>query len=614
MERIPVSQEQLERTVQIVESGLNDSPDVFSLPASRVTPDDLTDYFTKTSEVSARILPKERRRYAIYCRKSTDTEDRQVRSLPDQIEECLAKAKRLGIKVRPEDIIQESASAKKSGNRPLFDKMLRDFRVGKYHGLISWAPDRISRNMKEAGEVIEMVDEELVQDLLFCTYEFDNSPNGKMMLGILFATSKQYSDKLSVDVKRGNVGNVKEGKYMGNLKRGYYVDVDTHYFMPDHLNWHLMRRAVTMRAYERKTEQEVANFLNDSHLTERKPLDDKPRLVRLDNKAVGKMFSDPFYTGVYKHGSRIANLNEQYNFMPLMTPDEYILINKKTAEQFAKEYVGHANAAVRLDVGILRGKVICDFCDSTMVFQRTMLKKGKNAGKYMISFYCRNKKCDRYLPKDECMAKYGKKSLPKAIRLIYISQAIELVLHNLTKNTVEAHKIYIERLEQKIATEKAVAQRKLRQASDDIKGAQKQYDKFINMHADYLDEYNKYHKGSIERYESLLTAYKAKQQEIKEELARLNEALPTREEFVELVHSYLETYLKMHDLMEEDLFYNNLVLNLRAGDDVIPVIKLNPPYDIMVDLEKISLGWGGGIRTPGCWDQNPVPYRLATPQ
>lgn len=64
------------------------------------------------------------------------------------------------------------------------------------------------------------------------------------------------------------------------------------------------------------------------------------------------MFSDPFYAGVYRHGSRIANLNEQYNFMPLMTPDEYITINRKTAEQFAKEYVGHANAAVRLDVGI----------------------------------------------------------------------------------------------------------------------------------------------------------------------------------------------------------------------------------------------------------------------
>jgi len=381
LQRIPVSQAQLHTTAQVVESGLKASPDVFILPASKVSAGDLTDYFTRTTEASARILPKEKRRYAIYCRKSTDTEDRQVRSLDDQREECLEKARRLGISIRPEDIIEESASAKKSGGRPLFERMLRDFQTGKYQGLISWAPDRISRNMKEAGEVIEMVDEEFIQDLLFCTYEFDNSPNGKMMLGILFATSKQYSDKLSVDVKRGNTGNVKEGKYMGIIKRGYYVDADTHYFMPDHLNWHLMRQAVVMRVYQRKTEQEVANFLNESHLTERKLLDDKPRIVRVDNKAVGKMFSDPFYAGVYKHGSRIANLNEQYNFMPLMTPDEYIMINRKTAEQFAKEYVGHANAAVRLDVGILRGKVICDFCDSVMVFQRTMIKKGKNTGK-----------------------------------------------------------------------------------------------------------------------------------------------------------------------------------------------------------------------------------------
>ena len=27
----------------------------------------------------------------------------------------------------------------------------------------------------------------------------------------------------------------------------------------------------------------------------------------------------------------------------------------------------------------------------------------------------------------------------------------------------------------------------------------------------------------------------------------------------------------------------------------------------------LMLGWGGGIRTPGCWYQKPVPYHLATP-
>lgn len=37
---------------------------------------------------------------------------------------------------------------------------------------------------------------------------------------------------------------------------------------------------------------------------------------------------------------------------------------------------------------------------------------------------------------------------------------------------------------------------------------------------------------------------------------------------------------------------SELVLNLRAGDDVISVIKLNPPYNLLVDLSKVSLGRG----------------------
>jgi len=57
-----------------------------------------------------------------------------------------------------------------------------------------------------------------------------------MLLGILFATSKQYSDKLSVDVSRGTSGNIKEGKYNGVIKKGYYVDKNTWHFIPDGYN------------------------------------------------------------------------------------------------------------------------------------------------------------------------------------------------------------------------------------------------------------------------------------------------------------------------------------------------------------------------------------------
>ena len=588
-QRIPASQEQLRKTKAIVDASLKDNPDMFTLPVSKHSVELLTDYFVKTKADTTRILPKEKRRYVIYCRKSTDDESKQVRSLDDQERECLELAEQLHIKIRPEDIFRESASAKKSGKRPIFDHIIEGFQTNKYHGLITWSPDRLSRNMKEGGEIIELVDLERIQDLHFKTYQFENTPNGKMLLGILFATSKQYSDKLFVDVNRGITVNITEGKYNGSVKKGYYANTDTGYFEPYSLNWHLIRRAVVMRAYEGKTNQQVADFLNASHLSNRKNQDDTPKLVKMSKKTVGDLFEDSFYCGVYHYGERIANLNELYDFMPLMTPDEYVAINRATADTFNEKYVGRAAKAIRLDFGILREKVICDYCDTVMEFQRQLIKKGVNKGSYTIRYYCRNRaNCIRHND-DEAIKQFGKK-LPKSIRLKNISPAIENLLRHLTKNTVEAHKRYIERLEQQIIVDKAIAERKLRQATADVNHQQIQYDKYLNLQLNSLADYNKYHKGKLEQTETLLNAYRATQEQAKKELNRLKEPLPTREQFVELVNSYLKTATTTQDLVEEDAVYNEVVLNLRAGNDVVSVIKLNPPYDLMVDLEKITFG------------------------
>ena len=53
--------------------------------------DDLAVYFRNSTEViKNRILPLEKRNYVIYLRKSTDDEAKQVRSIDDQRDECLA--------------------------------------------------------------------------------------------------------------------------------------------------------------------------------------------------------------------------------------------------------------------------------------------------------------------------------------------------------------------------------------------------------------------------------------------------------------------------------------------------------------------------------------------
>ena len=588
--RTPLTKEQLLKSEELVADSLKNNPGIFNLPESKHDAGELTDYFTKITEGSRRILPKERRRYVMYLRKSTDSEDRQVRSLDDQKAECISLANQLSIVVREEDIFIESASAKKSGNRPIFDKLLLGFETGKYHGLLAWSPDRLSRNMKEAGEIIELIDQEKIQDLHFKTYQFDNTPNGKMLLGILFATSKQYSDKLGVDVSRGITGAIRDGKYVGLVKKGYYADTTTGYFIPDGHNWQLLRQAVVMRLQENKTNQEVAQFLNDAHFSYRTFQDEEYKIAKMDKKSVGVIFKDPFYCGVYKYGKRVADLNELYDFLPLVTPDEFLSLTQSVAYNFNVPFVGRSTASKRLDFGLLREKVICDYCDKTMTFQRTRVTKGKNAGMWLLSFYCRNNDCIRH---DDAKAieKYGKK-LPKGVRMKYITPYIEWTLRNLTQNVLEAHKQYIGRLEQKLAVNREIAKRKLSDVELELKKQRDLYSKYQNFQVASPEAYKQHHKGKLEEHQNLVNVHTASREQLKAELLKLNAMLPTREEFVELVHSYLVTILNTTDLIEEDAVYQEVVLSLRVGDNAVSVIKLNPPYAMMVDLDK-NFSWSG---------------------
>lgn len=126
-------------------------------------------------------------RYALYVRKSTEDEGRQVQSIDDQIRECIELINQKGIKfdIRT-DLFREEKSAKEAGTRPVFTRMVEAIKDGKYQGIVAWHYDRLARNMKEAGEIIDMIDRGVIQDLRLARATFENTPNGKMILGINF--------------------------------------------------------------------------------------------------------------------------------------------------------------------------------------------------------------------------------------------------------------------------------------------------------------------------------------------------------------------------------------------------------------------------------------------
>ena len=134
------------------------------------------------------------KKFFIYARKSTDSEDRQIRSIADQLAELRELAKKENIDVV--DTLVEKQTAKKPG-RPVFAEMLKRIEAGEATGILAWHPDRLARNSIDGGQIIYLVDTGVIKELKFPTFWFDPTPQGKFMLSIAFGQSKYYIDNLS---------------------------------------------------------------------------------------------------------------------------------------------------------------------------------------------------------------------------------------------------------------------------------------------------------------------------------------------------------------------------------------------------------------------------------
>lgn len=149
------------------------------------------DTSTKTQEIS----------YCLYARKSSESDERQIMSIDSQIDEMKVLAKRENIKVK--EIKIESHSAKESGARPVFVELIKGIRSGKFNGILTWAPDRLSRNAGDLGTLVDLMDQKKLLRIQTYSQSFTNSPNEKFLLMILCSQAKLENDNKGVNVERG---------------------------------------------------------------------------------------------------------------------------------------------------------------------------------------------------------------------------------------------------------------------------------------------------------------------------------------------------------------------------------------------------------------------------
>jgi site-specific DNA recombinase len=139
--------------------------------------------------------------YFIYARKSSESEERQVTSIDAQVELLESIAKQMGFKIV--DILTESKSAKNTGERPVFDEMIKRIKKGEAKGILCWKLNRLARNAVDGGMIMDLLQKTQLLHIYQAAGSSYTPEDNVLSMYVEFGMANQFIKELSVDVKRG---------------------------------------------------------------------------------------------------------------------------------------------------------------------------------------------------------------------------------------------------------------------------------------------------------------------------------------------------------------------------------------------------------------------------
>ena len=244
----------------------------------------------------------------LYARKSTDVEDKQVRSIEDQLAVLRALAKQEGLTIIHEFVEKQSAQVP---GRPVFEDMLARIRKGEAQGIICWKLDRLARNPVDGGQISWMLQRGIIQHIQ--TNERSYRPTDNvLMMSVEFGMANQYILDLSSNTKRGLYQKAERGDYPGLAPLGYINDPRTKKVILDRKQGRALKEAFELYAQNRFRLEDIALFLFESGIkTTKIKRNDSKGGRPLQRDYIAYILSNPFYCGLFRYSGELHEGNHE---------------------------------------------------------------------------------------------------------------------------------------------------------------------------------------------------------------------------------------------------------------------------------------------------------------
>jgi site-specific DNA recombinase len=283
------------------------------------------------------------------------------------------------------DIRRESHSAKDSGQRPVFKEILADLRRGRFNGILTWAPDRLSRNAGDLGSVVDLMDEKKLLEIRTYGQQFKTSPNEKFLLMILCSQAKLENDNKSINVKRGLKTRCEMGLRPGPAIFGYLNEKHADkkcQVVQDPERAHIVKQIFEKVAYEQWSGRKIYNWLKfDLNLKTR----NGNKGLTLSN--IYLILENPFYHGVFEYPRKSGNFYTGRH-EPIITKELFDLVQTQVKVRILQTQEPKEFAFIKM--------MSCGLCDSGITADEKFkkLKDGSvNRHVYYVCSKSKDKNC-----------------------------------------------------------------------------------------------------------------------------------------------------------------------------------------------------------------------------